>query len=181
MRKIVVTEFLSVDGVMETPERWVSPFWSDETGKYKLDEMFESGALLLGRATYEIFAASWPSRTDADGFADRMNEVPKHVVSSTLTKPRWNNSSIIDGNLAAEITKLKELPGRNILVAGSRALVNFLLQKGLADEYRLMIIPTILGSGKRLFSIENPPSPLNLIATVSLPKGVTVLTYAPAT
>lgn len=180
MGRIVVTEFLTVDGVMESPQRWVPSFWSNETNAYKLDELHSHDAQLLGRATYESFAASWPQRSDPDGFADRMNGMAKYVVSSTLTKPQWNNSSVIDGNLVAAIAKLRALPGRGILVAGSASLVNFLLQNDLADEYRLMIFPIVAGSGKRLFRNAHSQRTLELKETRSLPHGVTVLTYVPA-
>lgn len=180
MRRIVVTEFLTVDGVAESPERWVPSFWSEETGNYKLTELRSHDAQLLGRRTYETFAAAWPQRSDPDGFADRMNGMPKYVVSSTLTKPQWNNSAVISGNLEAEIARLKASPGGDILVAGSGSLVNFLLRTGLADEYRLMIFPTLAGRGKRLFSNENNAIDLELRETIALPHGVCVLTYVPA-
>lgn len=180
MRRVVVTEFLTIDGVMEAPERWMPPYWSDEINAYKLDELCSHEAQLLGRATYETFAAAWPQRSDPDGFADRMNRMAKYVVSSTLTNPQWNNSSVIDGDLVKAIMKLKEAPGKDILVAGSASLVNFLLQNSLADEYRLMIFPVIAGRGKRLFSDENDASSLDLKETATFPHGVSVLTYVPA-
>ncbi|TLY82554.1 MAG: dihydrofolate reductase, partial [Gammaproteobacteria bacterium] len=152
MRKIIVTEFLSLDGVMEAPEKWSFPYMNDEIMKFKSDELFVSGALLLGRATYETFAAAWPSRTDPGGFADRMNSLPKYVLSNTLKEVKWNNSRLIKGNAVDEISKLKQEAGQDIVVHGSRALVNWLLGHGLIDEYHLLVYPIVLGSGKRLFS-----------------------------
>src|SRR3954470_12104001 len=114
--KIVVTEFLTLDGVMEAPNEWSFPYWNDDIGKLKLDELLAADAHLLGRVTYEGFAAAWPSRTDEAGFADRMNNLPKYVVSTTLNKAEWNNSHIIRENIKEEISKLKQQPGGNILV-----------------------------------------------------------------
>ncbi len=151
MRKLVVTEFLSLDGVMEAPEKWTFQFWNDDLAKFKLDELFASDAHLLGRVTYQIFAGAWPSRSDEEGFADRMNSLPKYVVSTTLKKAEWKNSHLIRENSAAEILKLKQQPGRNILVAGSATLVQTLIQHDLIDEYHFLVFPIVLGGGKRLF------------------------------
>lgn len=181
MRRIVVSEFVTIDGVMESPDRWVPPFWSPETERFKLQEILTADALLLGRMTYEGFAAAWPQRTDPDGFAERMNGVAKHVVSSTLTNPSWNNTTVMTGDPASEIARLKASEGGDILVAGSASLVNFLLKSGLADEYRLMIFPTIAGRGKRLFSAQTSIPTLELQEVTTLPLGIAVLSYVPAT
>src|SRR2546426_12076331 len=149
MRKIVVSEFVSLDGVVEDPggaEKfkhggWSFKFRDDQVPKYKLDELAASDALLLGRKTYEIFAAYWPKAKDDAGFADKMNNLAKHVVSTTLKKADWNNSKLIRTNVADEVRKLKQQPGKDILVYGSAKLVNTLLQHDLVDELRLMVHP----------------------------------------
>ena len=186
MRKIIVTEFVSLDGVMEDPggaEKfvhggWTMPYWSDEIGKFKLDELFSSDALLLGRVTYEGFAAAWPSRTDEAGFAQRMNSLPKYVVSTSLDKVEWNNSHLIKGNVAKEVSKLKQQPGKEIMVAGSNTLVLTLMQHDLIDEYRLLLYPVVLGSGKRLFR-DNNKETLKLVETKMFNSGVVLLRYQP--
>jgi dihydrofolate reductase len=157
MGKLVVTEFITLDGVIEDPggsenlDRggWAFQFDRGEEGnKFKLDEVLEAEAQLLGRVTYEGFAAAWPSRTDEFGFADRMNTMPKYVVSSTLQDLTWDNSTRIDGDVAEEVAKLKEQVAGNILVAGSATLVRALVEHDLVDELRLMVFPTVLGGGQ---------------------------------
>lgn len=170
---------------MEEPS-WTFPFNTDEQNQYKLDELRTSDALLLGRVTYEGFAASWPKVTNKvtqdvflpDDFADRMNNYPKYVVSSTLQEVSWNNSRLIRGNLLEGVTKLKQQPGKNILVAGSSQLVDALMQYDLVDEYRLMVFPVVLGKGKRLFN-ENIQKGLQHVETRTFRSGVVVLTYRP--
>jgi dihydrofolate reductase len=184
--RVVVTEFVSLDGVIEDPGGsegfehggWTFPYWNDEIAKLKLDEILESDALLLGRVTYEGFAAAWPSMTDEQGFADRMNSLPKFVVSTTLENPEWQNSTVLEGDVAAEVGKLREQPGRDILVAGSRELVQSLAQHDLVDEYRLLVYPIVLGSGKRLFG-DGTHVPLKLRETRPLDSGVVLLSYEP--
>jgi dihydrofolate reductase len=178
MRKLVVTEFLSLDGVMEAPEKWTFQFWNDDLAKFKLDELFASDAHLLGRVTYQIFAGAWPSRSDEEGFADRMNSLPKYVVSTTLKKAEWKNSHLIGENSAAEILKLKQQPGRNILVAGSATLVQTLIQHDLIDEYHFLVFPIVLGGGKRLF-IDESKTTLKLVETKAFNSGVVLLSYKP--
>jgi len=160
MARIVVTEFVSLDGVMEDPGGsegtpaggWAFRFERGADGDaYKLEELRDAEAMLLGRVTYEGFAAAWPSIEDEQGFAEKMNGMPKYVVSSTLERADWQNSTILPGDPVAEATALRARLGGNILVAGSRSLVHTLHDAGLVDEYRLMIYPTVLGSGKRLF------------------------------
>ena len=148
MSTIIVTAFMSLDGVAEAPEKWSSKFWNDEIAAFKSDELFTVDALLLGRVTYEGFAASWPSRK-GDAYSDRMNSMPKFVVSTTLKAANWNNSTVIGSNMAAEVAKLKER--QTLLVFGSMTLVQALMQHALVDEYRLLVYPVVLGSGKRLF------------------------------
>lgn len=180
MRKIIVSEFLTLDGVMEAPENWTFQFASDEQEKFKLDELLASDALLLGRVTYEAFATAWPGRSDEAGFADRMNNLPKYVVSTTLREAAWNNSTLIRTNVREELAGLKEQPGQDILVYGSGELVHTLLQYGLADEYRLMVFPIVVGGGKRLFRDEVDTAVLQLVDTTTFSSGVVVLTYRPA-
>jgi dihydrofolate reductase len=160
MRKLIVSEFVTLDGVMDDPGGseglkgggWAFRFERGPEGdKFKLDETMQAEALLLGRVTYEGFASAWPGRTDEVGFADKMNGMQKYVVSSTLREATWNNTTIISGDLTEEVAKLKAQPGGNLLVAGSRQLVQALLAADLIDELRLMVYPTVLGSGKRLF------------------------------
>lgn len=176
MRSVLVTEFLTLDGVMEAPNEWSFPYWNDEIGQFKLNEMMGSDALLLGRVTYEGFAAAWPERTDEDGFADRMNSVPKYVISTTLREAAWNNSHVISENIAEEVSKLKQQDGQNILVAGSADLIHTLMQHNLIDEVRLLIYPIVLGKGKRLFS-ENANTLLKLVESKSYDTGVVLLRY----
>jgi dihydrofolate reductase len=188
VRKLVVTEFLTLDGVMEAPGGefhpdgkggWTSQFFSDEVGKFKSDELFAADALLLGRVTYQHFAAAWPSMTDAAGFAERMNSLPKFVASTTLQEPLEWNATLIKGDVAAAVAKLKEQPGQDILIAGSAELVHTLLQGDLIDEFRLMVFPVILGSGKRLFRAGIDSQALRLVDTKTFSSGVVVLSYAP--
>lgn len=181
MRDVIVSEFLTLDGVMEAPEEWVFEFYSDEQQAYKHDELFAAGALLLGRATYQTFADAWPERTDETGFADRMNSLPKYVVSTTLEEEEavWNNSRVINENVAEEVSRLKQQPGQDILVHGSGELVNTLMPHDLIDEYRLMVFPIVLGSGKRLFRDGSDRSVLSLVETETFSSGVAVLTYQP--
>ena len=162
---------------METPA-WTFQFYSEEQAKFKFDELFASDALLLGRVTYEGFAKAWPGRTDEQGFADRINSLPKYVVSTTLETPEWNNSHLIKENIAEEVARLKEQPGENILVYGSGKLVQVLMEHDLVDEYRLMVFPIALGSGQRFFT-ENTKTTLKLADTQTFSTGVVVLTYTP--
>jgi dihydrofolate reductase len=162
VRKLVVTEFITLDGIIEAPNEWSFPFWNDEIAKYKLDELFACDTVLLGRVTYEGFAGAWPSRTDEAGFADRMNSIAKYVVSTTLNEAPWNNSTILRGNFAQEITLLKQQAGMNILVAGSATLIQALAQENLIDEYQMLVYPVVRGGGKRLFA-EGSAKTLKLI------------------
>jgi len=185
MRRIVVTEFVSLDGVMEDPGGaegtehggWTFKFSDPEGMKYKLDEVTEHAAMLLGRITYEGFAAAWPGMTDDVGFADKMNAMPKYVVSRTLERADWNNSTVLSGNPAEEVAALKQQDGGDILVAGSASLVSDLVSHDLVDEYRLMVFPIILGSGKRLFADAAGAPGLKLIDVKRLGSGTVILTY----
>ena len=179
MRKIIVSEFVTLDGVMEAPDKWQFPYWNDETGKFKVDELYASDALLLGRVTYQEFAESWPSIKDEDGFADRMNSMPKYVVSTTLKEPdlTWDNSRLIKGDLTLEISKLKQQPGQDILISGGAGLVHSLMQADLIDEYRLLVYPVVLGSGKRFFR-DGSNATLKLVEARSFGSAV-LLSYQP--
>ena len=186
VRKLIVTEFLTLDGVMEAPggepthphSGWVGDFMSREQMQYKLDEVLDAESLLIGRVTYESFAGAWPDR---DGeFADKMNGMPKHVVSTTLRDPEWNNSLVISRDVAAEVQRLKEQDGGPILVAGSRTLVHTLIEHDLVDEYRLMVFPVIVGGGLRLFPEKFAKTTLQLAGTQAFSSGVLVLSYEPA-
>ena len=184
MRKIIVSEFVSLDGIMEDPggaEKyahggWTRAYWSDEIGKIKYDELMASDALLLGRVTYEGFAKAWPTATDTGDFGERMNSLPKVVVSKTLKAVEWKNSSLIQKNAIEEIAKLKEQPGRDILVEGSSRLVQLLAEHDLVDGYTLLVYPVTLGEGKRLFGLH---SKLQLVETKSVGSGVVLLRYQP--
>ncbi|HSS04776.1 MAG TPA: dihydrofolate reductase family protein [Solirubrobacterales bacterium] len=189
MGKIVVTEFVSLDGVIEDPggaEGYRHGGWTfeydrgEEGDKFKLDELAEAEAQLLGRVTYEGFAAAWPTIDDESGFAEKMNSMPKYVISSTLREASWNNSTILSGGLADEIAALhREIDG-TILVAGSAQLVQGLLERDLVDELRLMVFPLVLGEGKRLFSEASEKKSLALRDSRTLGGGVALFTYEPA-
>jgi dihydrofolate reductase len=187
--RIVVTEFMSLDGVVEAPgggEGFRHGGWSleinrgEEGEKFKLDETLSSKALLLGRVTYEGFAKAWPSRTDDVGFADKFNSMPKYVVSSTLEKPEWNNSTVLKGDVVEEVSRLKQEQDGDIVVHGSPQLVQTLLDRDLVDELRLMVFPVVLGSGKRLFAETSDKKPLRLTDSKVVGDGVAILTYQPA-
>ena len=199
MRKVIVSEFVTLDGVTEDPggaERFEHGGWSirlgsEEQERFKSDELAAADALLLGRKTYEGFAAAWPSMVEGyDGpgraqlqrYTDMMNGYSKHVASRTLQEPlEWNNSTLIEGDVAEEVTGLEEQPGKDILVFGSARLVRTLMGRDLIDEYRLMVFPIVLGKGKRLFGDVGETRALRLVDTKPVgPDGVLVLTYRPA-
>ncbi len=177
MRKIVVTEYLTLDGVFEEPGHWSFDFWNEEAMLYKRDELFSSDVQLLGRVTYEGFAKAWPTMPDTGDFGERMNSMPKYVVSTTLTNAEWQNSTIISKNVVEEIQHLKEQSGQNILVAGSGKLVHTLFQHHLVDEFRCMVYPVALGSGKRLFPEGSGKYTFKLMETKVFKTGVVVLHY----
>lgn len=177
LRNIVATEYVTLDGVMEEPA-WTAPYWNDEIAALKFAELFASDALLLGRVTYEGFATAWPSMTDEQGFADRMNSLPKYVASTTLQTATWN-ASLIKANVVEEVTRLKQQSGQDLLIYGSGALVHTLMQHNLIDAYRLLVYPVVLGSGKRLFR-DASTATLKLVDTKTFSSGVIALTYQPA-
>jgi len=177
MRKVIVSEYVSLDGVVEEPA-WTMPFWNDEIAKFKFDELFASDALLLGRVTYQGFAKAWPSMTDEEGFADRMNSMPKVVASRSLPEAEWN-ATLIKENIAAEVSKLKQQPGQDLLIYGSAGFVQTLMGHNLIDEYRLLVYPVVLGSGKRLFK-DGSNTTLKLVETKTFSSDVVLLSYRPA-
>jgi len=187
MGKIVITEFVSLDGVMEDPggaEDFKYGGWSfefargEEGDKFKLDEALDAEALLLGRRTYEGFAAAWPSREGE--FADKFNSMPKYVVSSTLENPEWTNTTVLDGDVRTAVTKLRDELDGDIVVHGSAQLAQALIDDDLVDELRLMMFPVVLGQGKRFFGETADKKPLRLVSTQTVGDGVSILVYAPA-
>jgi dihydrofolate reductase len=188
MGKIVVTEFVSLDGVMEDPggaEGYRHGGWTFEIDRgkegdqFKVDETMNSTAMLLGRRTYEGFADAWPQREGE--FAERFNSMPKYVVSSTLKDPEWTNTTVLDGDLAESVGRLRDELDGEIVVHGSAQLVQGLIENGLVDELRLMVFPVVLGSGKRLFGETSDKHSLRLTGSQQVGEdGVTILTYEPA-
>ena len=183
MAKIIVTEFVSLDGVMEDPGGaedfkhggWTFEIDRGEGDKFKLDETMDTAALLLGRKTYEGFAAAWPSREGE--FADKFNNMPKYVVSSTLESPEWNNSTVLKGDVVEAVKKLKQEQDGNIVVHGSRQLAQTLLENDLVDQLNLMMFPVVLGSGKRLFGDTADKKRLQLVESRTVGDGVLILVY----
>jgi dihydrofolate reductase len=185
--RIIVTEFVSLDGVMEDPggsEQFKYGGWSfefsrgEEGDRFKVDETMQADAQLLGRATYEGFADAWPSR---DGeFADRFNSMPKYVVSSTLKDPEWTNTTVLDGDVKDAVTRLKDEVDGNIVVHGSRQLAQTLLDLDLVDEIRLMVFPVVLGAGKRLFGETSDKKTMRLTDHQVVGDGVAIMVYEPA-
>jgi dihydrofolate reductase len=182
MRKVIASEIVSLDGVVESPEKWHFPYFNDQMGEAIGAAMAASDAMLLGRVTYEEFAAFWPSQSSDDQeTTDYMNNTPKFVVSKTLEVPlEWNNSTLIKGDVAEEITKLKQQPGKDISITGSPTLVRSLLEEDLLDELRLMVHPIVVGSGKRLFEDVGDQKALKLVDSKPFSTGVLYLTYQPA-
>jgi dihydrofolate reductase len=186
MARIVVTEFVSIDGVMEAPGGepgylhggWAMPFMGADEASFKLGEVRDAQAHVLGRVTYESFAGAWPTRTGE--FADKINAMPKYVVSSTLRNPTWNNTHVLRGDVAEEVGRLKQRESGVLLVAGSRMLVHALLEHGLVDEIRLMVFPVVLGSGRRIFPETPRKTVLRLTDVHRFNSGVLVQTYVAA-
>jgi dihydrofolate reductase len=192
MRRVIVSEFVSLDGVIEDPggeggsDRGGWSFQADrgpKGDKFKFDELAAADGLLLGRVTYEGFAAAWPQMEEQTGeYGARMNGCPKYVVSRTLDEPlEWNNSTLIKGDVAEEVSRLKQQPGKDILIFGSGQLARTLMEHDLVDEYRLMVIPVVVGKGKRLFGDTEETKSMKLVDTKQVgPDGVLILTYRPA-
>ncbi len=183
MRQINAGLFISLDGVVEAPEKWTGPYFNDQVGQAVGVLMATNDAMLLGRLTYEGFAAAFGGQSggQSGGMADQMNDTPKYVVSRSLTSADWQNSTLINGDVAARIGELKQQPGRNIGMSGSSALVSWLLRHGLLDRLDLLVFPVVLGTGKRLFSEPDGQVPLTLAGQEAFSTGVVHLTYTPAT
>lgn len=177
--RLVATEYLSLDGVFEEPGRWSFPYFDESAAQFKWKELQESEALLLGRRTYQGFAAAWPEMEGTGEFGERMNTITKYVVSSTLDAVDWTGSRLVRGDVAAEVRRLKEQPGKDLLLSGSGRLFNTLVQENLVDVYRFMVHPVVLGSGRRLFA-EGAARPMQLMETESFGSGIVVLEYVPA-
>jgi dihydrofolate reductase len=178
MGRIIVTEFVSLDGVFENPHEWHFPFFQEQAQQYKLNELRATDALLLGRETYEGFAQAWPERS-GDEFSDTFNSMPKYVVSTTLENPTWANSHVVGGDLAAELGKLKDRHERDIFIHGSGHLANSLLRQGLIDEIRLMVHPIVVGKGRRFFEDETSIPALELAEVTTWDGGIALMTYRP--
>ena len=178
MRNIIAGLFVSLDGVVESPEEWTGRYFDGQVGQAVGTLMAANDAMLLGRATYEGFAAAFGGQSG--GMADQMNNTPKYVVSRTLTTADWQNSTLINGDVAARISALKQQPGRNIGMSGSSDLVSWLLRHGLLDRLDLLVFPVVFGSGKRLFSEPGGQVPLTLASSEAFGTGVVHLTYTPA-
>lgn len=185
MRKLVVTEFISLDGVIAEPQNWSFPYWGDDIAAFKSAEMFGDetmqpcDTLLLGRVTYEGFATAWPGRKGADPFSDRFNEVEKVVVSTTLKDATWENSHVMEGDLVTGVNELKARDGGDIYVHGSKTLVKSLLAAGLVDRYHLLVYPIVLGEGLKLFD-EGMSAKLKLVEARAFESGVVAMIYEPA-
>jgi dihydrofolate reductase len=186
MGKIVVSEFITLDGVVEAPggepslgsrSGWTLPYGSDDFNKFKLEELFAAEALLLGRVTYEGFAAAWPSMKDEAGFADRMNGLPKFIASSSLKAAGWNNSRILPRDAEGELRRLREAAAGDILVYGSIDLARWLAPRGLVDEWRLLVYPIVLGAGRRLFAEAPAAMPLSLLESRPFEKDLVLQRY----
>jgi dihydrofolate reductase len=180
LRKVIAVEFVSLDGVMESPEDWAFSYSNEEMEEANASGMAASDALLLGRVTYEQMAAYWSNQSGGAPMVDYLNSVPKFVVSTTLDAVEWQNSTLIEGDVAEEIAKLKQQPGKDIAILGSGILVRSLLQEELFDELRLIIHPIVLGSGRRLFENGGDRKALELVDSKTFSTGVLYLTYRPA-
>jgi len=177
--RLVATEYLSLDGVFEEPGHWSNPWFNDQAGQFKYAELQASDALLLGRKTYEAFAAAWPNMKGTGDFGEKMNSMPKYVVSSTLDKVDWPGSRLIKEDLVAEIRRLKKQEGKDLLLSGSAQLFNGLMRENLIDLYRIMLFPVVLGKGKRLFTDELVQRVLDAPETKTFASGVVILEYRP--
>jgi dihydrofolate reductase len=178
--RLVATEYISWDGVFEEPGHWSGPWFDEEAGQFKWAELQNSDALLLGRKTYEGFAAAWPKMQGTGEFGEKMNTMPKYVVSSTLTNPEWTGAKVIKGDVEGEVRKLKEQPGKDLVLAGSGQLFRALMQENLIDLYRFMLHPVVLGNGKKLFAEGVERRELKLTDTRTFKRGIVVLEYEPA-
>src|SRR5579864_2718702 len=175
--RLVATEYLSLDGVFEEPGHWSFPFFSEEAAHFKSTELQASDALLLGRKTYQGFAAAWPTMTGTGEFGEKMNSMPKYVVSSTLHQVEWSGSILLKGNVVDEVSRLKKEPGKDLLLSGSAELFNTLMEADVIDVYRLMLHSIVVGKGARLFSDAGPQKTFELTDTRVFGSGIVVLEY----
>jgi len=180
MRKLYSSTFMSLDGVMEAPDRWHFAYYSDAMGQELRAQLESAGAMLLGRVTYEEFATYWPQQPSGTPFADLNNTIRKYVVSTTLEAANWNNTTLINRNIPEAIRELKQQPGADLHITGSATLVRSLLEQGLLDELRIQLSPIIVGSGKRLFGDGAASMGLQLAESKTLPYGVLALVYRPS-
>jgi dihydrofolate reductase len=178
--RLVATEYVTLDGIAEEPGHRSSPSFDGQAGQFKWQELQASDALLLGRRTYEGFAKAWPTMPNTGEFGEKMNSMPKYVVSTTLDKVEWTGSKLIKGNVAQEVRKLKSQPGNDLLLSGSAHLFNSMLRENLIDLYRIMVHPIVLGKGLRLFEDGVSERVLELTDVKKFSKGITVLEYLPA-
>jgi len=177
-RRVVASTYITLDGYIDEPGTWSFPFWSEEASQFKAKELFASDALLLGRLTYEGFAAAWPTMQGTGEFGEKMNSMPKYVASRTLDSATWN-ATIVKGDVAEEVRKLKQDDGGDLLIGGSGQLIDFLTGHDLIDEYRLMIYPIVLGNGTKRHFTTVPRRTLTLVDAATFPTGVVVHTYHP--
>lgn len=180
MRKLYSFTFMSLDGVVESPDRWHFAHYTEEMGQDLRQQLESAGAMILGRVTYDEFASYWPHQPSDAPFADLNNGIRKYVVSTTMDKAEWNNTTVINRDIPQAIRDLKNQHGSDLHITGSPTLVQSLLQAGLLDELRIQLSPVIVGSGKRLFCEGASPMSLNLVESTSLPQGVMTLVYRPA-
>ena len=180
MRKLTASFFISLDGVVEAPDKWHFPYFNDEMGAAVGEAIAATDSMLIGRRTYEEWAAYWPQQDPAsDPFVSIMNETPKYVASTTLDTVEWQNSTLLEGDLAEAVNALKAQPGKNIGMSGSATLVRSLLEAGVLDELRLLVHPLVVGQGAKLFPDGSPPVSLQLVASQTFSTGVLDLTYRP--
>jgi dihydrofolate reductase len=176
--RLVATEYVTLDGVFEEPGHWSFPYFDEDAMHFKSDELTAADAQLLGRKTYEGFAAAWPTMEGTGEFGVKMNTMPKYVVSSTLKDPKWTNTTVLDSDPATAVRELKAKPGRDLLLAGSGRLFNTLMKENLIDLYRLMVHPLVRGTGPRLFA-DGAERKLDLVDVKRFGKGIVVLEYVP--
>jgi dihydrofolate reductase len=178
LRKVVASTNVALDGVMEAPDRWFFPFWTEELSRSAHEELLASDALLFGRVTYEEFAEFWPTATNEPEIVERMNGLPKYVASTTLTEPlAWSGTTLIKDEVTGAVARLKEQPGGDILLLASASLVRTLMEQDLVDEYRLRVAPAVAGGGKRLFADGSGTKTMRLVETKTFDTGVVALTY----
>ena len=177
--RLVATEYVSLDGVFEEPGHWSGPWFNEEAGQFKFDELRASDAQLLGRRTYEGFAAAWPTMEGTGEFGEKMNTMPKYVVTSTLDKLKWAGSKAVKGDVVEEVRRLKLQPGKDLLLAGSGMLFNALMRENMIDLYRFMVHPVVVGEGRRLFDNEPGRRELRLTDTKRFASGIVIHEFEP--